>query len=577
MNNNSFELIKKFWFHIGKKYQFQYILVIFLSIICAFSEALSLGALIPFLSVLVSPDSVFDNPLIFKLAIFFNLNSPDKIILPITLVFVSAVLLSMLLRIFHYWLTIKISFSCGIHLNSKLYSSILNQSYIEHLNLKSSQIISAIQKVDIVVNALSQVVRLITSIIIVFFITLAIIFINPVVSVITFSLLGGIYYFILIFFKSIVSINSKNISNNRTEIIKSLQDGLGSIRDVILDRTQEYFLNTFKKADGRLKNAELSNSFIEGTPRFLMEALGMVFVSLLAYFLCVHIDGLEKSIPFLGALALAAQRILPSMQQAYNAIVSINGHYSSLSDVLNLLNISNTKQKILSPSQQKLVMNDSIELKNVHFRYNKNSRWIFKGINLKLKKGKKIGIIGTTGSGKTTLFDLLMGLLEPTKGKIYIDGKLLTKKNIASWQENIAHVPQLIFLSDASIAENIAFGTNEFNFKNITDAARDASANNFIEKLPKKYKTFVGERGISLSGGERQRIAIARAFYKQSSILFFDEATSALDSKTESDVMRAIDSLSPNHTLFIIAHRMTTLKKCDVILQCVDGKVIQNL
>lgn len=278
----------------------------------------------------------------------------------------------------------------------------------------------------------------------------------------------------------------------------------------------------------------------------------------------------------LGALALGAQRLLPALQQIYGSYSTIKGSYASFEDALILLNQPLTNYKKHSHSKP-IPFKKEIQLKNLSFRYDKDTPWVLKNINLKLTKGSRIGFIGATGSGKSTLLDIIMGLLSQTEGSIIIDKQYITNKNRAIWRSHMAHVPQNIYLSDGTIEENIAFGVqkDKIDRQQVEKAAKQAQISGVIEGWQKGYETLVGERGVRLSGGQRQRIGIARALYKQADILIFDEATSALDNETEQAVMEAIEGLGKELTILIIAHRLGTLKGCDEIVRLEDASVAQ--
>ena len=256
------------------------------------------------------------------------------------------------------------------------------------------------------------------------------------------------------------------------------------------------------------------------------------------------------------------------MQQAYNSFSTIKGAKSSLTDVLILLNqplLHNTTKGLIDP----MIFEQEIIFKNLSFRHAKDEPWILKDLNLILKKGETVGFIGETGCGKSTLLDILMGLLAPTSGELLVDGTLITPQNRGAWQANISHVPQNIFLSDSTIQNNIAFSIKSEKIKNhkVVQVAQQAQIAEVIDGLKDKYQTFVGERGIQLSGGQKQRIGIARALYKDSNVLIFDEATSALDNQTEKKIMQQMAQLKDKQTVFIVAHRLTTLKECDKIIR----------
>jgi len=299
-----------------------------------------------------------------------------------------------------------------------------------------------------------------------------------------------------------------------------------------------------------------------------MEAIGMTLIAGLAYVMTQQEGGMVTAIPVLGALALGAQRLLPALQQSYNAYSTIKGASASFADVLNLLDQPLSEYADQLPAKP-IPFEKEIKLTNLNFRYKEDSPWVLKNINFSLEKGARIGFIGVTGSGKSTLLDIIMGLLPPTNGELIIDQQPINSQNRRAWQAHIAHVPQNIFLSDSSIEENIAFGIakEQIDHQRVKKAAQQAQISELIEQWKEGYQTFVGERGIRLSGGQRQRIGIARALYKKANVLIFDEATSALDNETEREVMEAIEALGKEVTVLIIAHRLTTLKECDKIVK----------
>ena len=300
----------------------------------------------------------------------------------------------------------------------------------------------------------------------------------------------------------------------------------------------------------------------------------MILIATLAYSLAQQPDGIAKAIPILGGLALGAQRLLPVLQQIYSSWSAILAGPASLQDALELLD-QPLPSYANQPCIQPLIFNHHISFKQLGFRYDLKMPYVLKQISFSIAKGSRVGFIGRTGSGKSTLLDIVMGLLQPTDGTIEIDGQIITPANQRNWQAHIAHVPQAIFLADSTIEENIAFGVpkDQINHLRVRQAAQQAQIADSIESWPKQYQTFVGERGIRLSGGQRQRIGIARALYKRADVIIFDEATSALDSETEQAVMEAIEGLSKDLTLLIIAHRLTTVKNCTQIVELSNGNI----
>ena len=575
-NASILTLLRQLWAHLAKRRKRQFLIILFITILNTFVEVLSLGALIPFLGVLVSPEQVFEQAGVREVAATFGFDTPDSIIRPLTIIFIGTVILAGVFRVLHLRAVVKVTFGCGADLSEKLYDAVLRQSYSQHLKQSSAAIISGLSKVDVAVNALSQVVRFISSVFLIISIIGALLYVNPTIAVMSFAFFGMAYILINAAVKARIKGNSFVIAKNKTRIIKLVQDALGGIRDIILDRTQWIFLGLYTEADKELRNAEGSNSIIEGSPRFLMEAIGMVFVAMLAYILSVRHGGIQSSLPLLGMMALSAQRMLPAFQQAYNGWTAVKGHQSSLAEVLHLLELPAEVNGV--KNTERMPFKIQIQLVNVSYLYSQSTLLAVKNVSLQINRGERVGIIGASGCGKSTLIDIIMGLLEPASGEIIVDGREVTLASIGGWRQNITHVPQGIFLTDRSIRENIAFGVNknDIDEHRVRQAAQLACIADVVEGMPNGYDTLIGERGVNLSGGERQRLGIARALYRDSEILILDEATSALDTQTEAKLMNLIEEMPIKRTLIMIAHRLSTIMNCDKIYVMKNGEIVDE-
>ncbi len=542
----------------------------------AFAEVISLGAVVPFLGVLTAPERVYSYPGVAQIANYFGLNTAKQLVLPITFLFAFAAVMAGGLRIVLLRLSTGLSHKCGADLSTEIYRRTLYQPYSVHIARNSSEIVSSItSKVAVTVSLLNQLLILISSTVIIISIISILLVIDPQIAMLSTVLFGGAYTLISLFFRRKLKRNSYKIASGQTQVVKSLQEGLGGIRDVLLDGTQSIYCSKFDQASQQLRRAQGNNLFISGSPRFAMESLGMIFIAVLAYSLSRHSDGISTAIPILGALALGAQRLLPALQQAYNAWATIRGGQASLQETIDLLN-QPVSIELLLPPPPTIHCDRYIQFKDVRFRYTSHGPWVLDGLNLTIRKGEKVAFVGSSGSGKSTALDLLMGLMVPTEGQFLIDGNLLSRNQLRGWQRSLAHVPQNIFLSDSSITQNIAFGVqpDEINMDRVYRASSEAQIAGFIEAQNQAYDTVVGERGVRLSGGQRQRIGIARALYKEADVLIFDEATSALDNSTEQAVMEAIQALDSSRTIILIAHRLTTVKACDVIFELKDGRIV---
>ena len=542
----------------------------------SFAEILSIGAVLPFLAVLTNPDRIFQFSGAKLFINFIGIVSPEQLLFPLTIGFGLAALVSGGMRLLLLWASTRLSFAVGADLSINIYRRTLYQPYSIHASRNSSEVISGIStKANSVIGAIiTPALTLISSSIMLVVILLALISIDPIIALSAFGGFGSIYAIIIRINRGRMLINSENIARESTQLIKSLQEGLGGIRDVLIDGCQAVYCQIYRNADLPLRQAQGNSSFINQSPRFLIEALGMMLIAMLAYALARQPDGISKAIPVLGALALGAQRLLPVLQAAYAAWSNIQTGQVSLQDTLELLD-QPLPEYVDQPPAKPITFQQQIVLKQLSFRYTPQTPWVLKNVDLTIKKGSRIGFIGLTGSGKSTLLDVIMGLLESNEGTLEIDNQVITTHNTRQWQVHIAHVPQAIFLADSTIQENIAFGVpiNKIDHVLVKKAAQKAQISDIIETWPNKYNTFVGERGIRLSGGQRQRIGIARALYKQSDVIIFDEATSALDNKTEQAVMQSIESLGKDLTVLIIAHRLTTLQNCDQIVELGNGGI----
>lgn len=568
-------MLFKLWGHIGTRRQKQFGLLLILSIISAFVEIISLGSVIPFLGVLVSPEKVFAYPSVANISVILGLEKAEQLVLPLTILFCVAALFAGGFRMLLLWLSTRLSYASGAELSLQMYRRTLYQPYQVHVSRNSSEVIAGISnKVSAAINFLYQSITLVSSFILIVTIIGALFLVDPHVAMISLIAFGSGYGIITWLSRYILKSNSCHIAKESNFVIKALQEGLGSIRDVLLDGTQEFYSKIYGQSDFLLRRAQGNNTFISISPRYIMEVFGMIIIAVLAYSLSNQSEGLVYMLPVLGALALGAQRLLPAFQQMYTAWARMIGNKKALGDVLSLLEQPLPKEtgqsNSLSIKFNRIVFND------VYFRYFKSEEWVLNNINLCINKGERIGLVGATGSGKSTVLDILMGLLPPSKGKLLLDGIPLTNSSIGSWQKTISHVPQSIYLTDSSIAENIAFGISsaEIDLEKVKFAAEQANVAEFIESKPDGYQSLVGERGVRLSGGQRQRIGIARALYKNATVLIFDEATSALDNATEKAIMDAIDTLSRDLTIIIIAHRLTTVQDCDVIFELKKGEVV---
>jgi ABC-type multidrug transport system fused ATPase/permease subunit len=478
-----------------------------------------------------------------------------------------------IVRLLLLWLNQRYVMAVSHDIATAMFGRMLRQPYADYVKRNSSEALASMDKVrDIATAALQPLMQGIVAAIMSLLIAALLFVISPLATIAAALSIGLVYAAISILTRKRLRANSKLLAAAGQDRIKMVQEALGGIRDIILDRSQPLFEETFGAVDRRFRRAVAVNIFIAQGPRFVVEAAGIGTIALIALAMSLRPGGIVGAIPALGALALGSQRLLPLVQQAYYGWSQTAGNVQAIEDIAATL----AMPVLAAPADSApLPFEQRIAFEQVSFGYGA-AGLALRDVSLVIPRGSRIGIAGTTGSGKSTLLDLLMGLLEPSAGQIRVDGRLLDAGTRPRWQASLAHVPQAIFLIDDSIAANIAFGAGRIDMERVRACARTAHVAEFVESLPDGYETKVGERGIRLSGGQRQRLGIARALYKGAKVLILDEATSALDDETEAAVIASIMALGPELTIVMIAHRRSTLEGCDAIVRLEGGRIVET-
>ena len=556
--------------------RWQLSLIVLLMIVGGLAEIVSLGLIVPFLAFLIDPLEALQIELVATVSSIFGPTDPNSLRLWFTLLFVVAAVVSGAMRFLVVWVNTRVTFSICHEMGVDVYRRVIYQPYTVHVSRNSSEVLGVLGKVEAVAHIIIGLLNGISGLLISISIIATLFIVNPSFTALTLVALGGAYAVVMIFVKKRLEKDSLIISEAINDRFKVTQEALGSIRDILLSHGQEYFARLHKKMDWAYTRATGNQQIIGPSPKFIVEALGVLIIAIFAYSAVISTGGFNTIIPTLGAMALGAQRMLPNLHLIYLGIANLKGREQLIHDVLELLEQPSNEQQLedLDP----LIFAKQIDLENVSFRYQEDSPTILEELNFSITKGQKIGFSGPTGSGKSTAIDLLMGLLTPSAGQISVDGKPLTEKTRLQWQKNIAHVPQDLYLTDSSFAENIAFCKmpDDIDLQRVEEAAKIAHIHDFITDKPKGYQSLLGERGIQLSGGQRQRVGIARAMYRKASVIVLDEATSALDTEMEAAVMSSIENIDRNVTIIMIAHRISTLKNCDFVYQLEHGRIINT-
>lgn len=572
-------ILFKFWKYLSSKRRNQVFITIFVSIAGGIFEIITINAALPFLSVLTAADNLSIYPITYFISQILNLPVDENIINPIIIFFCCSITISTFFKLLNIWLIHITGASIAIDLNVLALSHTIYQPYSFHINNSSSKVVTAnTLYIDRTNTGIINSLLLISNFIVSIFIVASIFFINPYLALSSLIIISNIYFLIAKKLNKRVKINGKKMNIAGRAKVKYLQEVIGSIRSVLLESNQEIYIKEIRRVDSIFRFNEAQTNFIAEFPRFVIECLILLIIAFVCLLVLKNGNEYESKsfIVLLGTFTLAFQRLLPVVQRFYTGWINIRFVSSDTENIYKII-----ERKIRNNSITKITplkFKESIKLESVDFLY-EDSKNIISNLNLEILKGQRIGIIGKTGSGKSTLVDLLIGLLEPSNGKVYVDGKDINNRKYPliknKWMSSISHVPQEIFLTEGTIAENIAFGLkdNKFSMPRIVEAAKKAQIHEFINSKPNGYSTYIGERGIKLSGGQKQRIGIARALYKNAKILILDEATSAIDNETEIDLMKSINTLNRDMTIISIAHRHSTLKDFDRILVIENGHI----
>ncbi len=406
--------------------------------------------------------------------------------------------------------------------------------------------------------------------------------INPIIMISTLVIFIGSYFLISKRIQKTIHINSKIIAENNIKQMQIIRESLGSIIEIILSQSHSFHINKFRKVDIDIRNRERLSRFLVFFPKSILESATFIMLAGISFiFTLISINPIYL-INLIGIFALSAQKLLPLLQQAYANLTSIKSQSYAIKGFLDLLR--SNKENLDKKTKKDLpILNKNISLKNIYFKYQDDLKFVLSDLNLIIKKGDKVGIIGETGSGKTTFISILLGLIKPDNGALFIDDlELHDPKNIEylnSWRQSISYVPQKLFLKNTSVSENILFGdiANNLTLEKVDKVAKTAYAHEFINLLPEKFNTFVGDNGSFLSQGQKQRIGIARALYRDPKVVILDEATSSLDEITEKKIISSIHNKYEELTLIMIAHKLKTLAKCDYIIEIKDGRIKRKI
>lgn len=561
-------LIKKLFAKLDRRTKFKLLILLLMLFLSYGAETFSFLSIVSFLTIITSEDFLRANEFTTNVADLLNISNSNQLILIISILFSLGILASAVLRISTNYFNMTLAAKIGTELSCKGYYKIINQSYENHIEMNSSEVINgAITETARTVAFIEYVLMFISNLGLVLVLIAILVNLQGISALILGIALFSVYLFIGKIFKKRLSKYSSIFSSLSRKHIKIMQESIGSIRDLFIGNNQNVYSELYRKNDKQMRLVDGKSNLISTSPKYLIESIGFILIILIAI---ISGNYGEKSIILirLSTIAYGAQRLIPALQQTFLGWARLNALKSSVESVLKLVDRPVEKINIINVRQKKS-LTKTIELKNISYYYRNTEKSVLSKINLQINKGERVGIVGKTGCGKSTLLDILMGLLNPSKGEILIDGINICKNIKAKkiWRDSISHVPQSIFLTDNTILENIAFGIdkNKINFDKVNRVSKQANLSEFVTKTPKKFETIIGERGIKLSGGQRQRIGIARALYKSCHCLILDEATSALDTSTEEEILKSIKLINKDTIIIMVTHRIKTLDGFDKI------------
>ena len=573
------DTIKKLSFLLTPIERRNALLLLLMFVIMALIDMIGVASILPFMAVLTNPSLIETNMILnymYQVSNIFGVENDQEFFFALGFLVFIILIISLIFKAITTYIEVKFLQMCEYNVSKRLVEGYLYQPYIWFLNRNSAELgKSILSQVSIVIDIMRSLMSLISKSIIAIALIALLIIANPKLSMIvglTLSLAYGIIFYFTR--KYLNSLGKENLKNDELRFI-AVSEAFGAAKEIKVGGLERAYIKSYSNAAKIFAQNKAILKVISQLPRYILEGIAFGGIMLLILYLMSQEGSFNNAIPVISLYAFAGYRLMPVMQNIYISLSQISFSSPSLDNLYyDIGKLNPIKNNYL---EEKLSFDKEIVLNNIDFNYPNTSQKALQGISLNIPAKSTIGLIGATGSGKTTLLDIILGLLMSDKGTLEIDGEVLSKKNLRSWQRNIGYVPQHIYLSDDTIAANIAFGVESKNINqiDIERASKIANLHDFIiNELPDKYNTTIGERGIRLSGGQRQRIGIARAVYLNPKILILDEGTSALDNETEKKVMEAINKLSKKITIILVAHRLNTVRNCDKIYKFEKGKVI---
>ena len=548
-------------------------------LVMALIDTIGVASILPFMAVLTNPDIIETNLILKKMyqtSNIFGVESSQQFIFALGILVFVTLVISLIFKAITTYVQVKFIQMREYSVGKRLIQGYLHQPYSWFLNRNSAELgKNILSEVTLVIGAgLRPLIELIAKGLVAIALICLLVIADPKLAVIVGLSIGGAYGIIFLIIRHYLNIIGKARLRSNELRFKSVSEAFGASKEVKIGGLEKKYIQKFSDPAQIYAKTQASSQAINLIPRFFLEAMAFGGILLIILYMMAQSGNFNNSLPIISLYVFAGYRLMPAVQQIYVSFARLTFIGPSLNKIYN--DIKNLSIPNIDKDQGTLLIKNDVILKNIFYNYPNSSRTVLKNISLKISAKSSVGLVGTTGSGKTTTVDIILGLLEAQKGTLEVDGKIIDKQNCRSWQRSIGYVPQHIYLSDDTVAANIAFGVEpiDISLDAVEKASKIANLHEFVvNELDNKYQTTIGERGIRLSGGQRQRIGIARALYHNPQVLILDEATSALDNKTEKAVMDAVNNLSKDITIILIAHRLSTVKKCDKIILLENGEI----
>jgi ABC-type multidrug transport system fused ATPase/permease subunit len=576
------QTLKKLLFLLSPHERKQAGLLLIMILTMALIDMIGVASILPFMAVLTKPSLIETNSILntmFQISSIFGVSNNQQFLFALGILVFLILTFSLTFKALTTYVQVRFVQMREYSIGKSLLEGYLHQPYSWFLNRHSADLGKTIlsEVALVIVKGLSASIEVIAKLMVVISLITLLIIADPQLALLISATLGGAY--IIIFYvirKYLKKIGGESLRNNELRF-KAVIEAFGAAKEIKVGGLEKIYVNFFSDSAKIFALTNASLSVFKQLPRYILEGIAFGGVLLIMLYMMYKTGSLNDALPITTLYVFAGYRMMPAMQAIYSSLGNITYVGPSLDKMYN--DLKDLKPVNINQDIEALAFNKTISLKNIYYNYANSTRTALKNINLNIPVKSTIGLVGTTGSGKTTLVDIILGLLEAQKGTLEVDGKIITKQNLRSWQQSIGYVPQHIYLSDSTVAANIAFGLKlkEINQEAVERVSKIANLHEFVmDELPEQYQTTIGERGVRLSGGQRQRIGIARALYHSPQVLILDEATSALDNQTERLVMDAINKLSKDITIILIAHRLNTVKNCDIIFELEKGQLISQ-